>query len=890
MGMESALLKTSGELTLDGRCFLDLGARSLALVNSALSMEGQVERFGRQWNGTLEGRLDFRPKHQEFSLRQLNVSAGGISMSGDVEGRDIFSQDLRFTGALAVDQLDAEQVWPDMANATADFLTRSSARAAFDADALGVALGNMTISLPAGHLQGNASLAFGEKPFVEADFAADHLDIVPLKDAATGWEHRGDAGTGNSAILPPWFSMKDEQAPTIRLRLDASQVDGQEMHMQDVRLDMEGKTGSLGGSLRAGGFYGGGLQASVQAGTKEISLNLRTQGTDLARVELFQAQSGRMDMEIQARGDGRSMGHLLRSLQGEVKATLTGAAWRRAEVEKTGADPLRMERVHVLGTVRGAPSLTSPGSAGFLRAVPLQVHLNGNALHARDGARVLAEFNGRVVSNLLERTIGAVEDGRLRLTYDGPSDPLDLGWPELDRKEIRAVLVTAIDLDVGKDVLLVDDATVGALGLRLRGRMESRNLLAWLGVAEGSATPAFTGSLLVRPFVPVDLLGRLGLPLPELRSAKALHQCSLRTDFSADKERIVLRNLDMLLDGSGIRGWVSLEKHDFPGIGDKPLVRFDLDAERVNVDDYRPAPRREEAVDKVPSDKAPELGVWKRLRMDGTLRAGMFRLYRFQGTNVEGRISAKDGAFTAAPVQGDFHGGAVHGGVTVDLADQLRIEAQASAESFDLETLLADLFDYERIGGNASMELRIGCQGWNYDQRIGSLHGEADLEVRDGYHTYLHSDGEEPPTHDTIHPRGQLSTQTIKPDKFSKFSWAKAVVTAEQGLVRNQDLELRGALLHASGEGLLDLPAWQVDYRINYRLTGLPTISVNINGSLDDPKVDVEATETIKDTLGRIGGTAVDVLRGVFTLPFNILQRLEREEDGSDNKSAPGDQ
>jgi AsmA protein len=136
-----------------------------------------------------------------------------------------------------------------------------------------------------------------------------------------------------------------------------------------------------------------------------------------------------------------------------------------------------------------------------------------------------------------------------------------------------------------------------------------------------------------------------------------------------------------------------------------------------------------------------------------------------------------------------------------------------------------------------------------------------------------------------------LTSASTQKDQQTAFTEMDGTFTITNGIVKNQDLALKSALLQVAGAGTIDLPKRTVDYRIEPKIAGNApgggiTVPVAVQGPWDNltyhPQFDQllknpKALDALKGALGGSGNTdagapssgggsakPADVLRGLL--------------------------
>jgi AsmA protein len=111
------------------------------------------------------------------------------------------------------------------------------------------------------------------------------------------------------------------------------------------------------------------------------------------------------------------------------------------------------------------------------------------------------------------------------------------------------------------------------------------NLRAKAGLkvnAVADEEPRFNGRVDIQEFNPRKLLKHLGKPVPATRDRAALTRASFAVRFEGDTSRFIAHPSGRL-DGSKLSGQITVRR-----VLEKPLIRFNLLVDRLDLDRYRP--------------------------------------------------------------------------------------------------------------------------------------------------------------------------------------------------------------------------------------------------------------------------------------------------------------
>jgi AsmA protein len=259
---------------------------------------------------------------------------------------------------------------------------------------------------------------------------------------------------------------------------------------------------------------------------------------------------------------------------------------------------------------------------------------------------------------------------------------------------------------------------------------------------------------------------------------------------------------------------------------------------------------------------------------------GSLAVNRLTYEGVKAGFQGKDGNVRVGPVEADFYGGRVAGESFVRTQARMAHDTTLAYKGFQVEPVMRNIFKEEEglesIAGQAFLDLSLSGEGLSWYEQGRALQGSADFSIRKGSYRFFGQGGVKAaaPRDDEPAPG-----DNGKPNR-TEFDEATATLDLKDGIVTNNDFQLKGLLVNAEGKGYADLRNREVDYGLDFRMTGMPTIPIRISGKLEDPSVGVQAGGILPRTLLRIPGSAFGLFRSILSLPFRALDLLGGDKDG----------
>ena len=551
-----------------------------------------------------------------------------------------------------------------------------------------------------------------------------------------------------------------------------------------------------------------------------------------------------------------AMGHLgLRGIELRVDGTTgTPALDVRLELTADGNIDLRDNKIQISGI-----KLTQQ-LQGVSPELVLKVGLTGDLAGAFDEQRYRLRNLGMVAS---------VTDERM-----AP------GSVDLD-------LTANADLDLEQQALVVSDLRLAVLGMSTAGAVTAEHLFD---------DPRFAGNLEVEPFDLGQLLKRQGWVDAQIDELKALRTTSLQTKFEATADAVSLNALKARLGDTRLKGNLSVPS--FRG----PVVRFDLTANVVNLDHYRPPaaePAAKPATPAAPpnaSKPPPEdagavasadpLAPLRSLDMQGKLRVGMFQADKFKLQNLVLPVHADKGVIRLSPIAARLYEGRYRGNIRLDAADrQLRIALDDNLKGVQVGPLLQDLSGQPRVTGTGDITAKLTLRGNTTEALKQSLNGTSRLWFQDGAINGINIG------HLLREAYARAKGKALPPDERQPMRTDFAELTATynfvDGVASSDNLFIKSPLLRITGEGVIDLVQERLDYLLRTvvvstfkgqggedlkALKGL-SVPVKVSGTFDRLNYGVDLETLIKEQAAAISEEKKEKLRE------RVEQELEKRLD-----------
>ena len=279
------------------------------------------------------------------------------------------------------------------------------------------------------------------------------------------------------------------------------------------------------------------------------------------------------------------------------------------------------------------------------------------------------------------------------------------------------------------------------------------------------------------------------------------------------------------------------------------IDRIDLDRYLVAQKDAKPAPS---AGPKVAVDVPVDLSALEGLRVDGKLSVGWMQLMGLKFSALEAELRAANGRADIAPHSAKLYEGTLQGAMTL-AARGNRIALKETLSGVAIGPLVKDLMGRDAVEGRGNVSVDLTADGPTVNALKKSLAGTARIELKDGAVKGVDLTEALRKTRAAFGSRSaqQQPTDTAQRTDFSAMS---ASFVVQDGVARNDDLDVRAPLVRVGGAGAIDIGNSRLDYLAKAavvasakgqggadleHLAGL-TIPVKLTGPFDAPKYEID--------------------------------------------------
>lgn len=398
----------------------------------------------------------------------------------------------------------------------------------------------------------------------------------------------------------------------------------------------------------------------------------------------------------------------------------------------------------------------------------------------------------------------------------------------------------AADLTQGE--LSLDNLQLSALDTHISGQTKVTGLDSNLEAK---------GRLAIAQFSPKSLLKQLAIELPEMADKQAMSQAQVDMHFSASPSGASLDDLKVQLDQTHLSGKASVKNFD------KPAIRYDLTVNEIDVDRYLPPPSKAPAQESAPVSSttaepiALPMELLRGLDIDGQFHIGKLKAANARATDIAIGLKAKDGLIQVSPTKASLYDGTLNGALALDAkTDTPKFSVKESLENIVAGPLLKDLLGDDKVHGTGNVAMDLRTQGLSVDDFKQHLNGTASFRFKDGAVKGVNI-GQ---LIREAHAKLKKKPAPPKTENQTDFAEMSGSVSITNGLVKNNDLDVKSPLLRIDGKGEVNLPKERINYLVNTSIVESAkgqageeldelkslTIPIKVTGTFSDPKFSLD--------------------------------------------------
>jgi len=308
------------------------------------------------------------------------------------------------------------------------------------------------------------------------------------------------------------------------------------------------------------------------------------------------------------------------------------------------------------------------------------------------------------------------------------------------------------------------------------------------------------------------MLRRFGQPVPQTSDPAAFQTATLSGSYIIDSAHGEFRDLKIALDDTLITGAMSVEGFDAPS------YRFDLSANRLDVDRYLPpSADAAEQGERTAGDITLASDPLERLNLSGTAKVGQLKIANLEFQQVDATLVVGNGRAQIQPASTQLYGGTFNGGLAVDTGGEtptMRINGQAVGVA--LAPLITALTGDTSVTGTGNFDVDLEGAGASVTDTLRTAAGTASFSLTDGSIIGFNLGRTLCAAYNL---REGIRQPESAPEK-TNFQLIRAAANVGNGIASSPELLAKTSFLDITGSGGLNLPDGWLDYEMNAELTG----------------------------------------------------------------------
>jgi AsmA protein len=306
---------------------------------------------------------------------------------------------------------------------------------------------------------------------------------------------------------------------------------------------------------------------------------------------------------------------------------------------------------------------------------------------------------------------------------------------------------------------------------------------------------------------------------------------------------------------------------------------FDVNVDKLNLDQYFPPKKEAASPPSAPSGKGGDSGgakpsaqeadtpvdlsFLKDLTANGRVQFGALQVKGLKLANLKAEIKAANGRLDVAPHSASLYEGTLAGALSAQ-ANGNRIALKENLTNVSVGPLLRDAAKQDRLEGRGNVALDVTGAGPSVNAIKKSLDGSAKVNLRDGAIKGIDIGA----LLQKVKSLGKSDEGAANSRDQTSFSELNATFAIKNGVAHNQDLDIKAPLLRVGGAGDIDIGNSALNYTVKAsvvastkgqggkgleQLSGL-TVPVKLSGPFDSMKYQVDygaaAAELAKSKVG----------------------------------------
>lgn len=284
---------------------------------------------------------------------------------------------------------------------------------------------------------------------------------------------------------------------------------------------------------------------------------------------------------------------------------------------------------------------------------------------------------------------------------------------------------------------------------------------------------------------------------------------NIEVDYAGQTAKL---GLDAKIDESRFKANFTLK--DFS----HPVYTAEIIANRLDLDRYLSGDWIKHVLD----DAAPfTTAGLKDVVLQGSLRAGEFKLDKFKGSNLAVDVKIDKSMITVSPITARLYGGTLTGNINMTAHESPTVSIRQNLKGLQMGALLTRTGGAGRLGGKATVDLDIGTQGNTVGELRKALSGNISLAVAHGYLAGINLrsaliDGKK-----DLGMKNPERAVVANFTDLTDFTELTSKFNFKDGNVNGTGFVMKSPLMLTTGEGEFDLVSGVMNYRLKTTVSNL---------------------------------------------------------------------
>ena len=445
--------------------------------------------------------------------------------------------------------------------------------------------------------------------------------------------------------------------------------------------------------------------------------------------------------------------------------------------------------------------------------------------------------------------------------------------PGTEMGKVTIAMVADSTINLQTQTAKLTKARLGAFGLVAGGTFDVENIFS---------VPVIQGPVKVKTFEMATLAKHLKFDMPQMANAQSLNQISLTALFKTDFDTVQLDKIAANVDASKVKGFVHIAAKS------QPEVRYELKADKINLDDYRLAGTDADK-DKVPLP----LDFIRAADVEGVLDVETALLAEIELKQLHIASHIENDILKVNPITMRVSDAEVKAAMQLDAREIPAVILTAEVRQVDandsINPLLSNIMGDHAptLKGLVNADANLNATGSSVTAIKTSAKGTVTLAMDKATVTGIDFDHA---SHAVVVDYAERNDFKVSrtfnaeydPDSVTEFNSLSASFKLSKGRLVNNDLLLESDKVNVTGSGSIDFINGKLDYRpvIDMKMKS----TVNVRDKLRDHPMQYHAHGRFGDLITEFDVDRYDLHMGRLMIHEAKAHKNRRINSQSQNK------